>query len=656
MNNFNYNKLTPFKWFVLENFPFIEADFDALTEWQLFCKLGKEMNKIINSENTLGTQMENVTNAFIELQNYVNNYFDNLDVQEEINNKLNDMVEDGTLQEIISTYLNTKALLMFNNVNDMKNSPNLINGSYAKTLGFYENGDGGESIYLIKEHTNEIINNIDIIQLNNSNLIAILQIENQTINIKQLGAKGNGIDNDTLILQYALSSNSNYIKKIYLNEKYLINETLVLNSNKDIIGIKDNLQYNENYQVMFITNNDIIVLDLSTKTNINLENFNIKIPLENENTIVNFTGCRYINFKNIQCYHEENIKSSNIAFNDTLTEDRDIWSGYIKFENVRASYFKNSVKSKATLIDFKNCVFNNADDVNIDFMGEVCGIENCDISYSTTGKAVRTSSIYDLNIINSYLEGFYVDRCFEKTHNININLKGSKIYTPTGILEGRRLENTEQYPQPLRNTLNNLQDGYSSFINLLPNGNFNKNTFGYSVNAIDEINVKNKNELQNIGLPQYMDNALFINNGNIIHNFSEKLNIGDYITISYWIYVPEETIQHPYIMVVDNNNSNPIIQDRPTQRNKWVRHTSFAKVSEELANANNWRVRIACAEKMYITGISVMKGIATNIDATLTPNEEKILTDKLVIKGSDNKYYQLNFNGTELTFEEVNTI
>lgn len=102
MNNFNFNNLTPFKWFVLENFPFIEADFDALTEWQLFCKLGKEMNKIINSENTLGNQMESITNAFIELQNYVNNYFDNLDVQEEINNKLNAMVKDGTLERIIN--------------------------------------------------------------------------------------------------------------------------------------------------------------------------------------------------------------------------------------------------------------------------------------------------------------------------------------------------------------------------------------------------------------------------------------------------------------------------------------------------------------------------------------------------------------------------
>ena len=105
MNKFNYKNLTPFKWFVLENFPFIEADFDALTEWQLFCKLGKEINKIIDSGNALGTQMETITNAFINLQNYVNNYLENIDVQEEVNKKLNEMVSDGTLSQLINQNL-----------------------------------------------------------------------------------------------------------------------------------------------------------------------------------------------------------------------------------------------------------------------------------------------------------------------------------------------------------------------------------------------------------------------------------------------------------------------------------------------------------------------------------------------------------------------
>lgn len=105
MNKFEYKNLTPFKWFVLENFPFIEADFDALTEWQLFCKLGKEINKIIDSQNVVGKQAEQLTNAFNNLQMYVNNYFNNLDVQEEINNKLNEMAESGELTEILEEIL-----------------------------------------------------------------------------------------------------------------------------------------------------------------------------------------------------------------------------------------------------------------------------------------------------------------------------------------------------------------------------------------------------------------------------------------------------------------------------------------------------------------------------------------------------------------------
>lgn len=120
MNKFDYKNLTPFKWFVLENFPFIEADFDALTEWQLFCKLGKEINKIIDSQNTVGSEMEKFTQAFIELQNYVNNYFENLDVQEEINNKLNEMAQDGTLTQLINnifTELKNDYFALQNSVN-----------------------------------------------------------------------------------------------------------------------------------------------------------------------------------------------------------------------------------------------------------------------------------------------------------------------------------------------------------------------------------------------------------------------------------------------------------------------------------------------------------------------------------------------------------
>lgn len=50
---------------------------------------------------------------FVELKEFVEDYFDNLDVQEEINNKLDAMAEDGTLGEIISYYLSESKVNMF---------------------------------------------------------------------------------------------------------------------------------------------------------------------------------------------------------------------------------------------------------------------------------------------------------------------------------------------------------------------------------------------------------------------------------------------------------------------------------------------------------------------------------------------------------------
>ena len=49
--------------------------------------------------------IQELQQLYIDLENYVNNYFDNLDVQEEIDNKLDKMIENGTFQQIISQYI-----------------------------------------------------------------------------------------------------------------------------------------------------------------------------------------------------------------------------------------------------------------------------------------------------------------------------------------------------------------------------------------------------------------------------------------------------------------------------------------------------------------------------------------------------------------------
>lgn len=183
MNKYDYKKIAPFKWFILENFPLIDEDFDALTNWQLFCKLGKEINKIINSQNNVGEQMENVTDAFIALQDYVNNYFENLDVQDEINNKLDEMAESGELEEIISAYLNLRIMFCYDTIADMKTAENLVAGSYAQTIGANAPNDGGGAKYLIREVINtDVVDDAYLIALHDNNLVAELIVEN-TFNI-----------------------------------------------------------------------------------------------------------------------------------------------------------------------------------------------------------------------------------------------------------------------------------------------------------------------------------------------------------------------------------------------------------------------------------------------------------------------------------------
>ena len=95
-------QLSPFKFFALTNFPYIEQTFDTLTNYELMCKMAEELNKFIKNNNATNTNVINLYNAFVSLQNYVNQYFDDLNVQNEINNKLDEMVSDGTLANIIN--------------------------------------------------------------------------------------------------------------------------------------------------------------------------------------------------------------------------------------------------------------------------------------------------------------------------------------------------------------------------------------------------------------------------------------------------------------------------------------------------------------------------------------------------------------------------
>ena len=124
-NQNDYINLTPFKsWLLLQintwgqnNFPFVESDFDELTNYGMMLKMMGALNDVISNENEVEQDMTNLFNAFIELQSYVNNYFNNLDIQEEINKKLDEMAEDGSLTSLIKGYIDPIQTTFENRVN-----------------------------------------------------------------------------------------------------------------------------------------------------------------------------------------------------------------------------------------------------------------------------------------------------------------------------------------------------------------------------------------------------------------------------------------------------------------------------------------------------------------------------------------------------------
>ena len=95
----NYKTLQPFRYWCQKVLPLVYDD--SLTYYELLCKVVDYLNKTMSDVETLHGDVTNLHTAYVELQSYVNNYFSTLDVQEEIDNKLDELVNDGTLSKLL---------------------------------------------------------------------------------------------------------------------------------------------------------------------------------------------------------------------------------------------------------------------------------------------------------------------------------------------------------------------------------------------------------------------------------------------------------------------------------------------------------------------------------------------------------------------------
>lgn len=224
-----------FRNWVLQNFPFLEDDFDALTDYELFCKMVEYMKKSL--EKVEGFQA--TINEFTIKLNEFQHYFDNLDVTEEVNAKLDEMADDGTLEALIAQYLQITSTYTFNSVAEMKESEELINGSFVRTSGFYSYNDGGGAFYKVRNVTvDDVIDEIFIFELASNEVVAEYIPQNDTYNIRQLGCKGDNETDNTERLQAIITKAQNTGCDVLIPMgNYIISDTIYITNNINIYGV-----------------------------------------------------------------------------------------------------------------------------------------------------------------------------------------------------------------------------------------------------------------------------------------------------------------------------------------------------------------------------------------------------------------------------------
>ena len=217
---------SPFRKLVMTIGELPSAFVESMTYYEMLAWFTNYLETVvIPTVNNNAECVKELQTAVAALHKYVHDYFDNLDVQEEIDNKLDAMAEAGTLQEIITTYIQSNVAWCFDNVADMKLATNFTEHSYAQTLGFYNVNDGGNAMYKIREpEQDEVPDERFVIAIGDTGYVAEL-ITDDKVNIFQVGG------------QQDFGSVCNYVigleKSIYVPDQAVeCEETIVLDKNE----------------------------------------------------------------------------------------------------------------------------------------------------------------------------------------------------------------------------------------------------------------------------------------------------------------------------------------------------------------------------------------------------------------------------------------
>ena len=98
-----YKSLTPFRYWCQKVLPLVYDD--ALSYYELLCKVVDYLNKTMEDTETLNDDVTNLYTAYQELQEWVNDYYESADFEQAIDAGLDRMAESGQLTALINAII-----------------------------------------------------------------------------------------------------------------------------------------------------------------------------------------------------------------------------------------------------------------------------------------------------------------------------------------------------------------------------------------------------------------------------------------------------------------------------------------------------------------------------------------------------------------------
>lgn len=352
-----WKNLRPFDMWVQSNIPTVFGD--EMTYYEKLCKVIQLLNDTMTDVNLLHTEFIALNSLFDKLKLYVDNYFENLDVQNEIDTKLDDMVESGDFDIILNTYLNSwinAVLYGFDNTGK-KNNDGIMSNYMLEGNGrplYFPNGT-----YNFSSSFN-FINDIQLILDNKAELKYVGDNTEYFIGIRAY-SNANDYLNKVRISGGIINANNKAQCAIGFNKcrRATLENCRIINTLK--YGIKTSLANTVDGDVRIINcflENEFDVEEIATTGTYGIYNNGFDNFFESI-TILNFQYAIYTvsgNFSNIQAW----IRSKNLVANSAFGYISGYQNSFIGcWIDTYQFGFWTSIQNYGAIIDNIICIINS---------------------------------------------------------------------------------------------------------------------------------------------------------------------------------------------------------------------------------------------------------------------------------------------------------